>query len=94
MSTQLQPNDALAANAAQDEPTQPQPASPPAPAAPAAEEPAPQRPGPFLRVHRTVKELEPWGILFAVMALVLSVWAFGSTTATRWKSARYAPDSF
>jgi hypothetical protein len=58
MSSQLRPDDALAVMATQEEPTQPQPA----PVAPAAEEPPPRRPGPFLRVHRAVKEVEPWSI--------------------------------
>jgi hypothetical protein len=75
MSTQLQPDNALA-DAAQETPAQPQPAPPPAPVAPAAEGPPQLRPGPFLRVHHAVKEIEPWGILIAVVAVVLSLLTF------------------
>jgi hypothetical protein len=46
----------------------PQP-SPPTPASSAA----PERPKLILRIHRAVKEIEPWGILVAVVALVLSL---------------------
>jgi uncharacterized protein YjbI with pentapeptide repeats len=76
MSMKLQPEDALAAHAAPEEQTQPQPASPSAPETPVEEEPPPRRPGLFLRAHRAVKEIEPWGILLAVVVLVLSLVAF------------------
>ena len=63
-------------NPGQEELIQSQPASPPEPVVPAAEGPPPGGPGVFRRIHHFVKELEPWGILVGVAALLLSLLAF------------------
>jgi Pentapeptide repeats (8 copies) len=81
MSPQLQPDDALAANAAQDEATQPQPVPPLGPVAPAS----PGRRGLLLRV---LKGLERWGIPLALGALLMSLVTYCSDYIDRVEERR------
>jgi len=78
VSVQLPHSDAPAAGSVADETTLLESTSDPKSGVSAAEEPASRRPGVLLRTHRLVKEIEPWGILVAVVALLVAVAALWS----------------